>query len=148
MIKQITFSAIYHIWEAYLWHNKTSTITPTSAMDYLGGYHMQNMECTPTFFGYFDEHNNLLGVNSGHKCRDNSYRSRGLYVHGSFRNRGIATELLISTIEQGKKEGCSYVWSYPRENSWKAYAKAGFTLTSDWTDTELGKNAYCRIDLF
>jgi len=146
MIKIITFTSIYHIWEAYLWHNRTSAITPTSAMDYLGGYHNENMNFAPTFFGYF-ENDNLLGVNSGHKCRNNSYRSRGLYVHQSFRQRGIGKELLLATIEQGKKEKCNYVWSYPRDSSWKAYEKAGFHLTSEWADSELGKNAYCRVDL-
>jgi GNAT superfamily N-acetyltransferase len=146
MIKVISYDLIYHIWEAYLWYNRTSAITPTSAMDYLGGYHMDNMNSQPTFFGYFDN-NNLMGVNSGHRCRDNSYRSRGLYVHVSHRKQGIATKLLQATIEQGVKENCNYVWSYPRDTSWNAYANAGFVLTSDWENSELGKNAYSRIDL-
>lgn len=146
MIKVITYDLIYHVWEAYLWHTRTSAITPTSAMDFLGGYHMDNLNNQPTFFGYF-ENDNLVGVNSGHRCRDNSYRSRGLYVHVSYRKKGIATSLLKSTIEQGFKENCNYVWSYPKQSSWNAYQNAGFSLKSEWEDSELGKNAYCKIDL-
>jgi GNAT superfamily N-acetyltransferase len=146
MIKIISYELVYPIWEAYLWYNRTSTITPTSAMDFLGGYHMDNMNVQPTFFGYYDNEN-LVGVNSGHRCRDNSYRSRGLYVHASYRKQGIATQLLKATIDQGKKEGCIYVWSYPRDTSWNAYSNAGFTLSSNWENSELGKNAYCKINL-
>lgn len=146
MIKEIAYDEIFPIWEAYLWHNRTTTITPTSAMDYLGGYHMDNMNYKPTFLGYFNDQN-LIGVNSGHKCRDNSYRSRGLYVHQSYRKQGIATKLLKATIEQGVLEKCNYVWSYPRDTSWNAYANAGFALKTEWEPSELGNNAYCRIDL-
>lgn len=147
MIEKITYDIIYPIWESYLWYNRTSAITPASAMNYKGGYHMDNLNYSPTFFGYF-ENNNLMGVNSGHKCRDGSYRSRGLYVHQSFRKNGVATKLLTATIEQGKIENCVFVWSYPRKTSWNAYANAGFILDSEWERSETSdENAYCIIKL-
>jgi GNAT superfamily N-acetyltransferase len=146
MIKEISFLDILPIWENYLWYNRQTEITATSAMDFLGGYHLDNMNYQPVFIGYFNG-DNLLGVNSGHKCRDNSYRSRGLYVHQSYRKQGIATKLLKATIELGALNKCNYVWSYPRDTSWNAYANAGFVLSSEWGPSELGKNAYCRIDL-
>ena len=101
----------------------------------------------PTFFGYFIE-DKLVGVNSGHKCSDNSYRSRGVYVFPEFRKREIGTKLLIATIDQGRSEGCSFVWSYPRRSSWNTYQSAGFRLAGDWEKSETSEaNAYCRIDL-
>jgi GNAT superfamily N-acetyltransferase len=91
--------------------------------------------------------NKIAGVNSGHKCMDGSYRSRGLFVYPKFRNLGIGYKLLLETINQGKKESAKFVWSYPRNTSWKTYEKAGFILTSDWEYSETGINAFCKIDL-
>lgn len=147
MIQKISFETIYKVWETYLWDERTSAITSTSAMDYKGGYHIMNMSYEPTFFGYY-ENNNLIGVNSGHRCRDESFRSRGLYVHPSYRKKGIGKILLTTTIEQGRSENCTYVWSYPRKSSWGTYASAGFILDSDWEKSETNyENAYCIFRL-
>jgi hypothetical protein len=53
--------------------------------------------------------------------------------------------LLIATIEQGRKENAHMCWSYPKDSSWNTYAKAGFTLVSDWESAENGTNAYCVV---
>ena len=145
MIKQISFEQIYEIWKNSLWPNRTSPIEPNSAMIFLGGYTMDNMTTTPTFLGYF-QNDKIIGVNSGHKCSDNSYRSRGLFVFPEFRHTGIATKILKATIEQGKVEGCSFVWSYPRKTSWRAYKQADFILMSEWETSETSDaNAYCGL---
>lgn len=146
MIKKIDFETILPIWVNHLWNERKSPIESNSAMCFLNGYDLENMRSQPSFFAYYINEN-IVGVNSGHRCRDNSYRSRGLYVFNEYRGKGIAVELLLATIEEGKKENTSYVWSFPRLESWRAYEKAGFTLSSEWLDSELGKNAYCRINL-
>ena len=146
MIKKITYEDIEHIWKNYLWPERKSRIEPTSAMCYLNGYDLKNLNFNPTFFAYIQD-DDIAGVNSGHRCLDNGYRSRGLFVFPKYRHKGIGTSLLLETIRQGKSEQCTYVWSYPKHNSWGTYHKAGFTLSSDWQDSELGKNAYCRINL-
>lgn len=146
MIKKVTFTEIIDVWITHLWPSRVSDITSTSAMIYLGGYSLENMKQDPTFFVYCYE-NQIAGVNSGHKCIDGGYRSRGLFVFENYRKLGIGTNLLLATIEQAKQEKCEYVWSYPKYSSWRTYAKAGFILTSDWESSELGTNAYCRIDL-
>jgi GNAT superfamily N-acetyltransferase len=111
-------------------------------MIFLGGYSLENMKSKSTFFGYF--YNNILvGVNSGHMCDDNGYRSRGLYVYADYRNQGIGSQLLYKTIEQAKCENASYVWSYPKKSSWSTYETVGFELASDWETSELDINAYC-----
>jgi len=146
MIKQITYEDIEHIWKNYLWPERKSRIEPTSAMCYLNGYDLKNLNYIPTFFAFY-ENSQIAGVNSGHLCSDKGYRSRGLYVFENYRNRGIGTLLLKATIDQAIKEKSSYVWSYPKLTSWNTYNNAGFNLSSDWHDSELGQNAYCKLDL-
>ncbi len=146
MIEKISFLQILDVWSSYLWPERNSKIESNSAMMFLSGYDMKNMETTPTFFAYVKE-NKIMGVNSGHLCGDNSYRSRGLYVFPEYRNIGIGVELLKATIEQGKKESATYVWSYPRKTSWSTYERAGFVLASDWESSETSdNNAYCRLN--
>lgn len=145
MITTITFEQILPIWENYLWPDRQSSIDPTSAMCYLGGYDLVNMQANPTFFAYMID-NEIAGVNSGHKTMDDGYRSRGLYVFDKFRGNGIGTKLLNATIEQAQLEHCNMCWSYPRKSSWKSYLNAGFELSSDWETSETSDgNAYCVI---
>lgn len=142
MIVFLEYNDIYQIWKQHLWPDRKSDITPTSAMMFLGDYNSDNMSYKPSFLGYIEDEE-LLGVNSGHMCVDNSYRSRGLFVFPKARNKGIGSKLLIATIDQGSKESATFVWSYPKQTSWKAYEKAGFSLSSPWETSELGFNAYC-----
>ena len=147
MITTITFDKVLPIWEKHLWPNRQSRIDPNSAMCYLGGYDLVNMDGMPTFFAYVLE-GEIAGVNSGHMCKDKQYRSRGLYVFDKFRGRGIGTLLLTATIEQAKKESAVLCWSYPKQTSWKSYLAAGFELASEWEMSETSDaNAYCKIDL-
>ena len=147
MIKQITFVEIYQIWSVHLWPHRSSPIESNSAMVFLGGFDLTNMTTKPTFFGYFID-DVLVGVNSGHKCVDNSYRSRGVFVFPEFRKRQIGQRLLEATIEQGQIEGCNFVWSYPRKSSWNTYKAAGFILAGVWEKSETSEaNAYCIVEL-
>lgn len=147
MISVFTFEEIYHIWKSELWPNRLSDITGTSAMNYLGGYDVSNMSFKPTFICYKSEQCQILGVNSGHLCIDGSYRSRGLFVFPDYRGRKIGQQLLKATIDQARKESANFVWSYPKQTSWKTYESAGFSLSSPWEISELGFNAYCKLDL-
>lgn len=146
MIVEINFDIIYPIWRDLLWPNRTSPIESTSAMNFLGDYDIKNMNYKPTFFAYIYS-NQIAGVNSGHLCFDNSYRSRGLYVSENFRKKGIGLALLQKTIEQAINENAKFVWSYPRQQSWMTYERAGFQLESCWENSEQGINAYCKKDL-
>ena len=145
-LEKISFQQILPIWDNYLWPNRISEITPTSAMCYLGGYDLVNMDAMPTFFAYMID-GEIAGVNGGHMCNDNEYRSRGLYVFEKFRGKGIGTALLKATIEQAAKEEASLCWSYPKDSSWNTYARAGFVLASEFEISENGTNAYCMIRL-
>jgi GNAT superfamily N-acetyltransferase len=146
MIIKIEFRVIYEIWTNFLWTNRKSPIEPTSAMKYLGGYTLSNLDSKPTFFAYLED-GVIAGVNSGHGCIDNGYRSRGLYVFPQFRKKEIGRKLLLETIKQGQVENYTYIWSYPRQISWNTYQNAGFILTSFWEKSETSdNNAYCRLD--
>ena len=144
MITNISFTEIYKIWNYYLWPTRESTIEPHSAMNFMGGHDMKNMISTPTFFAYKLD-NKIVGVNSGHMCHDNSYRSRGLFVFPEYRKQGIGKILLVATINQGIDEGANYIWSYPKRSSWPTYEASGFTLASSWETSELDINAYCKL---
>lgn len=147
MIKLVNWKTIYGIWSTQLWPNRTSKIEPVSAMCYLEGFDMSNMSYKPKFFGYYID-NKIVGVNSGHRCNDNSYRSRGLWVDKNYRKQGIGTALLKETIAAAGMINCHMVWSYPRRSSWSTYNRAGFTLSSDWHASETSdSNAYCYIKL-
>ena len=145
MISCISFEEILPIWSDYLWPDRTSKskIESHSAMDCMAGYDMQNMTSTPTFFAYKID-GKVAGVNSGHMCRDNSYRSRGLWVFPEYRGKSIGKDLLIATINKGIEEGADYVWSFPRDSSWKSYSAAGFELVTAWSPGETGTNAFCK----
>lgn len=143
MITNITFEEIYSIWSIHLWPTRESAIEPSSAMNFLGGYDMKNMISMPTFFAYKID-DRIVGVNSGHMCDNNVYRSRGLFVFPEFRGQGIGKALLIATITQGINEGAFYIWSYPKKSSWSTYTAAGFVLASAWETSEIDINAYCK----
>lgn len=140
----ISFDEIYQIWNNYLWTNRESAIETHSAMNFLGGYDMKNMISIPTFFAYKLD-NKIVGVNSGHMCHDNSYRSRGLFVFPEYRKQGIGKILLLATIDKGRDECANYIWSYPKRSSWPTYEVSGFTLASSWETSELDINAYCKL---
>lgn len=142
MIETISFDEIYHIWRNDLWPERISEITPSSAMCYMGGYDVENMKNNPIFIAY-KKREEIRGVNSLHLCIDGSYRSRGLFVYPKFRGEGIGIKLLIETINLAKEHNATFVWSYPKQASWKTYQHAGFSLSSPWETSELGFNAYC-----
>ena len=143
MITEITFDDIFPIWRDRLWPGRVSAIQSNSSMKFLGGYDLHNKTYPATFFGYVVD-GKIVAVNSGHKCHDNSYRSRGLLVFHEYRGQGIGQSILLATIEQARKENCDFVWSYPKKSSWRTYAAAGFELAGDWHDSEMDVNAYCK----
>jgi GNAT superfamily N-acetyltransferase len=144
VIREIDFDNIYFIWKNFLWEHRTSPIEKVSAMLFCEGYDLRNFDYEPTFFAYY-VNDNIAGVNSGHMCCDNTYRSRGLFVFPEYRKRGIGKELLLATIDKGFKKQANFVWSYPKKESWNTYNSVGFTLSSKWERSEMGINAYCKI---
>ena len=146
MIKTVEYEQILNIWELYLWPERTSKIESHSAMLIYGAIDIHNFEYPATYFVYTVD-DIIAGCNSGHMCNDNSYRSRGLYVFPRYRNQGIGSRLLNATILQGQKENADFVWSYPKKKSWSTYENVGFSLASDWEQSELGLNAYSKLEL-
>ena len=143
MITKISWDEIRNIWATYLWPNRISPIETNSAMCYLEGFDMHNMHTTPTYIGYIVD-DTIVGVNSGHTCYDNSYRSRGLWVNPNYRKQGIGSALLLATVEQAVKENTEFIWSFPRYTSWNTYNSVGFSLSSSWISSETSEsNAYC-----
>ena len=143
VLKDIDWDSIYKVWRKNLWPDRSTPIESHSAMLYLGGHDIGNFNYRVFFLGCYKD-GKLIGVNSGHKCSDGSYRSRGLWVDPAHRGEGIGQAILRQTLEF--RGNSTFVWSYPRQSSWSTYEKVGFSLTSDWQPSETSEaNAYCRF---
>ena len=143
-VSEITYSQILPIWKYFLWPGRQD-IEYSSAMLYLNkdNYSLENFKLPVFYFGIFNE-SNIIGVNSGHVCIDNSFRSRGLWVNPNYRRQGLGVTLLNATLDKGKELNCAFCWSLPRKTSWPAYEKSGFILTSEWSASDTSEaNAYC-----
>ncbi len=108
----LTFEQIKEIWEKELWPNRESPIETHSAMTwpYDGNpleFDMDIFKYDPSFFGVF--HNGrIIGVNSGHRTKDNIYRSRGIWVDPESRKKGISQLLFDGTEKQAIKDA---IWT-------------------------------------
>lgn len=138
----LSFSDILPTWKSKLWIGR-SNYSQTSSM-LIGGKTGDNNRFTPTFFGFVNDHGDVVAVNSGHKCVDSSYRSRGLWVEPMYRGHGIGELLLIKSKMQSIIERTYCVWSLPRQTSWSTYSRAGFVLAGMWFSTDTSPaNSYC-----
>lgn len=152
--QEITFEKINKIWQTELWPNRVSPIETHSAMTWPHDgneleYDMKIFEYKPTFFGVYSK-SDLVGVNSGHKTKDNLYRSRGIWVSPNFRKTGVSQILFDMTESQAKLEGCDTIWSIPRKSALPAYTKFGFQTVGDFFDEgmEFGPNIYVKKELY
>jgi GNAT superfamily N-acetyltransferase len=100
------------------------------------------------FWGAF-VNGSLVGCNSGHKCDEEYFRSRGIYIEPEYRGNGIASSLLNTTCAYASSVGCKYVWCMPRDGSHIVHKKVGFEITSPWfnENMEYGPNCYARKTL-
>ena len=131
-------------WKYNLWQGRDE-YKPMSSMVYNQPetYDMDIYEkYYPTFWAAYDTDRTVVGVNSGFRTTDTLYRSRGIWVNPDYRKQGIAQLLFDVLEEQAIEEGCTDMWSYPREGSHRAYLKFGFDMTSDWYDDLFGRNCY------
>ena len=148
-----TFEDVLPIWDKDLWPNRVSKIESRSSLFWHSSLWegFGNVSITkkqkeiwkyePTFFCIRDN-DKIIGVNSGFRTEDKVYRSRGLYVDNLYRCQGLSQKLLEATIQQGKREGCSWIWSLPRKTALPAYNKLGFYKVGNWIDegVEFGPN--------
>ncbi len=107
----------------------------------------------------------IIGVLSGHfggvidasnvalSTSEKSYRTRGLWVSPEARRSGVAKLLMTAAFEQARREGCSTVWTFPRESSMPFYSSMGFTQVgamigiNDPLAGEFGPNSYAIAKL-
>ena len=149
----ITFETICHVWQKHLWQNRVSPIETHSAMTWpFDGnpieYDMDIFNYKPAFFAIF-QRQEIVGVNSGHRTKDNIYRSRGIWVHPDHRKKGVSKMLFDATEKQARNEGCNMIWSIPRKSALPAYTKFGFETVGDYFDEgmEFGPNIYVTKEL-
>ena len=153
---EISFEEIYNVWQIELWPgrdniNKLSTLTLSRDNKLDQQTYIKRYESTVVFFGlkytnnYYEEKEELVGVNSGAQCGLRLYRSRGLWINSKHRGLGGAKDLLNVVIEEGKNRGCNKIWSLPRKNSLCAYEKAGFKKQSDWIEDDVDFGPNCIV---
>jgi GNAT superfamily N-acetyltransferase len=153
---EISFEEIYNVWQIELWPgrdhiNKLSTLTLSRDNKLDQQTYIKRYESTVVFFGlkytnnYYEEKEELVGVNSGAQCGLRLYRSRGLWINSKHRGLGGAKDLLNVVIEEGKNRGCNRIWSLPRKNSLYAYEKAGFKKQSDWIEDDVDFGPNCIV---
>lgn len=132
-IRNIKFETIQDVWRKHLWATRQDPIRAMSSMTLDGLYNMEiYKKYEPYFFGlYVDD--KLAGVNSGHQTQSDQMRSRGLFVFSEHRNQGFAQMLLAAVEEQGRKLGCSAMWSFPRLTALPVYSKFGLVICPDIT---------------
>ncbi len=94
------------------------------------------------FYGVYDNQR-LIGVNSGHRTSQDSWRSRGLWVHPKYRGRKISKILLNAVVDSSATR---YIWSCPKVSAINAYKSVGFKQRSDSFDAENGKNIIVTLD--
>ena len=151
--KTITFEEISNVWHSKLWPDRVSPIETHSAMTWpFDGnpieFDMDVFNYEPTFFGVFNN-NKLIGVNSGHRTKDNIYRSRGIWVDPTYRKIGVAQMLFLMTESQAVRQGCEIIWSIPRKSALKSYTKFGFETVGNYFDEgmEFGPNIYVKKEI-
>lgn len=148
MIREISWNDISYIWKTYLWPGRTSKIESNSAMVFNqpGIYKIENMYTTPTFVGCYHD-GRLIGVSSGHRCVDNTYRIRGTWLDCRYRGNGIAQQLIAYLVEVGIKEKTKFAWTVPRVGaSLIMFTRLGFETVSNQFPSETGENVYSKLD--
>lgn len=145
-----TFEEIYEFWKEGLWPDRKTDIEPLNAIVYnrhileTCGNVCISKDWTifdwsePTFFVMKEENTKkIVGVNSGFRTGEKTYRSRGIYVLPEYRGRTLSTILLENTIIQAKEEKCDLIWSLPRASAMVAYEGVGFRRVGNWEDGDL-----------
>jgi len=142
-----TWEEVNYCWKNNLWPGR-SEINPIVGMTYDKGFDIEIEKNQPRFF-IAKTDDKVIGVNSGFNTSPDYYRSRGLWVHQNFRNRGVATQLLLMTVEEAISNNNSYMWTIPRKDALSTYENIGFKKTSKFTHENMlyGPNCYALLNL-
>jgi len=144
-----SWNEVRKCWEDYLWPGRDDiepivgqTIGEPLSYD-------SSIEKSEVSFFVAKCGNKVIGVNSGFNTTPDYYRSRGLWVHKSFRRKGVALKLLQMTIEDAIHKKNLYVWTIPRESALSTYEKAGFKKVSEFINENMkyGPNCYALWSL-
>ena len=147
----LSWKTILNVWQKELWPGRTSAIETHSAMTWpfentQPKYDMQVFNYMPYFIGVYDDQK-LVGVNSGHRTSKSHFRSRGLWVHPSYRRQGISQTLFHLTEEAALREGAEMIWSVPRKTALPAYQRAGFETVGGFFTTETSESNIYAVKL-
>lgn len=138
------FSEVLEIWTRSLWPERKSIIRSISAIKFLGGADPNIYKFADPVFWAIHCGTEIVGVNSGLTSGPCEFRSRGLWVHPTFRRRGLAAQLLLAAEEEARRRRMKTFWSIPRTVSLGPYLKTGMKISSLplSEDFEFGPNVF------
>ena len=148
MIEKITFADILPVWRDYLWPERQSDIDPTSAMSFLGGYDLVNMDSEPTFFAYFVD-GEIAGMAIWFLNYSTWQGKHGIYLEDlfikpEFRGRGFGKALLQHLAKVCDERGYGRFqwwvldWNEPSINFYKSI---GAKAMDEWTVYRVSEQA-------
>jgi GNAT superfamily N-acetyltransferase len=138
MIKEISFDTIKLFWRV-LWPDTDAKYVgriylpkcPYVSDEYIQR-HKENPDLIPSvFLGYFIG-DKIVGVLNGYPTSNIHYRTRGLWVNPSYRNRKIATKLIYYIEEIARENNYSVLWTLPRRSAIDFYKTLDFVQMTDF----------------
>ena len=140
-VEETDFETAKKVWLSDLWSDRDPADTkPVSTMTLDNNRNISYdmaIKDQPAYFFVVRHRGTIVGINSGHKCNESLFRSRGLWVEKTHRKLGISKLLLTAVDNKARQVGCSAVWTYPRKRSLRAYESAGYEKISDWRNDGL-----------
>lgn len=143
-LREISKEQIKEPWDI-LWPNRDHYYI--SDMTYPDmGFDKNIFNYKATYWGLYDG-DKIIACNSGHKTSDKYYRGRGVWVHADYRREKLSQVMWKAVADQGRKEGCDWLWCLPRKETFDHVIEFGFDRVTDWLPFKYGMNAYALYKL-
>jgi len=126
-LEETDFMTVKEYWSRYLWPERKSAIEEVSWVDRNGEINSEMQKAKSYFWCIKDiTTNNILGVISGTDAGALGFRSRGIWVHESYRHLGLGKQLIEAVIKKASLLGHKSIWTMPRNTALRFYEKVGF----------------------
>ena len=133
------FEEILPSWRDHLWPERQSPIEPISWLNHRAEVDSSvPSHAEPIFFVMKDLHGKTCAVVSGHKTDPFMFRSRGLWVHPDWREKGVGTVIMRALENEARSLGSKVIWTMPRQSAAHFYEKNGFSLEKQIEGFEFG----------
>lgn len=139
-LREITKEQIKEAWDK-LWPGNEHYYISDMTFPDLGNDKEIFTKYKGTYWGLYDG-DKLIASNSGHKTSDNYYRGRGVWVDNAYRRQKLSQIMWQAVADQGRREGCEFLWCLPRRPTFSHAEEFGFIRMTEWMTFKHGENAY------